>query len=77
MGGPEGIIDIDVSVGGKLLAELGVVLLLVLVQADVLQENNLQGWQSKLVMPPGEIGFDLPVRSPYVPRRSSCQRRRP
>ena len=46
MGGPEGIIDIDVSVGGKLLAELGVVLLLLLVEADVLQENNLQGWQS-------------------------------
>ena len=49
MGGSEGVVDVDVSVGGQLLAELSVVLLLLLVEADVLQQDNLNRGELRMV----------------------------
>ena len=41
MSSTEGIVDIEVSVGGELLRKLGDILLLLGIEADVLEEKNL------------------------------------
>ena len=43
MGRPEGVVDVDVGVGGERLGELRVVLLLLGVEPEVLEEQHLAG----------------------------------
>ena len=45
MSGAKGVKDKDVSVGGELLGNLRVVLLLGLKEADILEDENLAGLQ--------------------------------
>lgn len=63
MGGAESVVAVDVSKAGKLLRELGVVLLLLLVEAYILEERHvtrLQGGHAGIVQRSGEtIAFQL------------------
>ena len=82
MGGAEGVVDVDVGVDGERLGELRVVLLLLGVEAEVLEQDHLAGLEPR----DGVLGADAervaghghgPAEQLPTAARATGRRRRP